>query len=144
MAEVWTDIASEFLHLYPRGRRLLAVAGADAERSRLSADEVAAALEAAGLQVERVHTADGDEQALRTEVIAPFRASSASESVLVVSGPPSLLSETARGMWHYVVWQLAGDEVPHTVAAAIVDVTDPANPTRRFADYCALPASYGA
>lgn len=144
MAEVWTDIASEFLHLYPRGRRLLAVAGAEAERSRHSADELAAALSATGLRVERTHSADGDEQFLRTEVIAPFRATSASDSVLVVSGPSALLSETARGMWHYVVWQLADDEAPHTVAAAIVDVTDPANPTRRFADYCALPASYGA
>lgn len=144
MADVWTDISSEFLHLYPRGRRLLAVAGADAERSRRSADELAAALRAAGLEVERRHSADGDEQVLRTEVIAPFRANSASDSVLVVSGPSTLLSETARGMWHDVVWQLAGDEVPHTVAAAIVDVTDPAKPKRRFADYCALPASFGA
>ncbi|PVE94856.1 hypothetical protein [Microbacterium sp. TPD7012] len=144
MADVWTDISSEFLHLYPRGRRLLAVAGADAERSRRSADELSAALSATGLQVERVHTADGDEQALRTEVIAPFRATAESESVLVVSGPSALLSETARGMWHYVVWQLADDEAPHTIAAAIVDVTDPANAKRRFADYCALPASFGA
>jgi hypothetical protein len=144
MADVWTDIVSEFVHLYPRGRRLVAVAGADAERSRRSADELAEALGAAGLQVERVHSADGDEQFLRTEVIAPFRAASVDGSVLVVSGPSALLSETARGMWHYVVWQLADDEAPHTVAAAIVDVTDPANPTRRFADYCALPASYGA
>lgn len=144
MADVWTDISSEFVHLYPRGRRLLAVAGADAERSRRSADELAAALRTTGLEVERVHTADGDEQTLRTEVIAPFRTSAPSDGVLVVSGPPALLSETARGMWHYVVWQLADDEAPHTVAAAIVDVTDPGAPTRRFADYCALPASYGA
>jgi hypothetical protein len=42
------------------------------------------------------------------------------------------------------VWQLAGDEPPHTVAGSIVDVTDPAHPARRFADYCSLPASYGA
>lgn len=144
MADVWTDLSSEFLHLYPRGRRLLAVAGADAERSRDSADALAAALTAAGVEVERRHSADGDEETLRSEVIAPFRASAASDAVLVVSGPAALLSETARGMWHHVVWQLAGDEAPHTVAGAIVDVTDPANPIRRFADYCALPASYGA
>lgn len=144
MAETWTEIASEFLHLYPRGRRLIAVAGADAERSRRSADELAVALTGAGVDVERRHSDDGDESALRTEVIAPFREASAGDTVLVVSGPPALLSETARGMWHFIVWQLSGDEAPHTVANAIVDVTDPARPARRFADYCALPASYGA
>jgi hypothetical protein len=143
MAETWSDIASEFVHLYPRGRRLLAVAGADADRSRRSADDLATALTAAGQRVERQHS-DGDEELLRSAVIAPFRSASIDGAVLVVSGPPALLSETLRGAWHYIVWQLSGDEAPHTIAAAIVDVSDPAHPTRRFADYCALPASYGA
>ena len=144
MSDAWSDISAEFLHLYPRGRRLLVVAGADAERSRHAADGLAAALTAADQQVERQHTDDGDEQVLRTDVIAPFRASPDSGSVLVVSGPPALLSETARGLWNFIVWQLAGDEAPHAIASALVDVTDPANPTRRFADYCALPSSFGA
>lgn len=144
MSDVWSDISSEFLHLYPRGRRLLVVAGADAERSRLAADDLARALAGAGQQVERKHTADADEQALRTDVIAPFRESVDTGSILLVSGPPALLSETTRGLWNFIVWQLSGDEAPHSIASAIVDMTDPASPTRRFADYCALPSSYGA
>lgn len=144
MSDAWSDISAEFLHLYPRGQRLLVVAGADAERSRRAADGLAEALTAAGQQVERTHTADGDERVLRTEVIAPFRESTDAGTVLVVSGPPALLSETARGLWNFIVWQLAGDEAPHAIASALVDVTDPANPTRRFADYCALPSSFGA
>lgn len=144
MSNVWSDISTEFLHLYPRGRRLVVVAGADAGRSRRAADDFATALTSAGQQVVREHSDDGDEQALRTDVIAPFRASSASGAVLLVSGPAELLSTTARGLWNFIVWQLAGDEAPHAIASALVDVTDPANPTRRFADYCALPSSFGA
>lgn len=142
MTDVWADIASEFVHLYPRGRRLLAVAGADAERSRLAADALSAALIAAEQPVVREHTAEGDEPGLRA-VVTAFREDS-SVGILLLSGPASLLGERTRGMWHYAVWQLAGDEAPHTVAGAIVDMTDPAHPTRRFADYCALPAGYGA
>ncbi|MFS0854106.1 hypothetical protein [Microbacterium sp. 179-I 3D4 NHS] len=143
MTEIWSDIASEFLHLYPTGARLLAVAGADAERSRRAADDLAAALTATGHRVERAHTADGDEEALRSDVIAPFRADR-SDRVLIVSGPAALVSASARGLWNFTVWQLAGDEQPHTAASVLVDVTDPDAPTRRFADYCALPSAFGA
>jgi len=144
MTDVWNGIASEFMHLYPRGKRLLAVAGADAERSRRAADDLAAALTDAGQTVVREHTADGDDAALRADVIAPFRTDAADATVLIVSGPATLLSEKSRGVWNFTLWQLAGDEQPHSVASALVDVTDPANPSRRFADYCALPASFGA
>lgn len=146
MSDVWSDISTEFLHLYPGGRRLVVVAGADADRSRRAADDLASALTTAGQQVAREHSADGDEQALRADVIAPFREGTGTDTgtVLVVSGPPELLSTTARGLWNFIVWQLADDEAPHSIATAIVDVSDPAHPTRRFADYCALPSSFGA
>lgn len=143
MTDVWADIATEFLHFYPRGRRLLAVAGADAERSRQAADELATALTASGQQVVREHSADGDETELRS-VVTAFREGPKSDDILLVSGPAALIGERTRGMWNYALWQLAGDEPPHTVAGSIVDVSDPAHPKRRFADYCALPASYGA
>jgi hypothetical protein len=143
MTDVWADIATEFLHFYPRGRRLLAVAGADAERSRQAADALSEALIAADQDVVREHSTDGDEPGLRAGVTA-FRDGPQSDSILLLSGPAALLGERTRGMWNYAVWQLAGDEPPHTVAGAIVDVTHPERPTRRFADYCALPASYGA
>ncbi|KTR74689.1 hypothetical protein NS234_18295 [Microbacterium oxydans] len=143
MTDVWADIATEFLHFYPRGRRLLAVAGADAERSRQAADELATALTASGQQVVREHSAEGDETELRG-VVTAFREGPKSDDILLVSGPAALIGERTRGMWNYALWQLAGDEPPHTVAGSIVDVSDPAHPKRRFADYCALPASYGA
>lgn len=144
MTEFWSEIAGEFLHLYPAGGRLLAVAGADADRSRRAADDLASALTTAGQQVERAHSADGDEETLRNDVIAPFRANDTAGTVLIVSGPATLLGPEARGMWNFTLWQLAGDEQPHTIASALVDVTDPEHPTRRFADYCALPAAFGS
>lgn len=137
MTDVWAGITGEFLHLYPRGGRLLAVAGADAERSVLAADHLETALRAAGQTVERARSGDGDEQALRSDVVAPFRQDPTRERVLLVSGPSTLLGDRARGLWHFAVWQLAGDEPPYTVADAMVDITDPEHPIRRLADYCA-------
>lgn len=144
MDDVWAGLAGELLHLYPRGRRLAAVAGADAERSRLAADALAEALRSAGHDVERVHVAVVDAAALRAEVVGPFRSAPSEDRVLLVSGPGLLLGNDARGLWNFTVWQLAGDEPPHTVANALVDLTDPQHPYRRFADYCAAPASYGS
>lgn len=141
---VWDDVATEFLHLYPRGGRLIGVAGTDASRSTAAADELAAALARAGQTVERTHSDDGDEGALRDGPIAAFRTDRSADRVLVASGPAALLTPSARGLWNFSVWQLAGDEQPHTAASVLIDVTDPAHPTRRFADYCALPAAYSA
>lgn len=143
MSAVWSDLASEFLHLYPRGRRLIAVSGADAERSRRAADDLAAALTSAEQHVERRHVDDEDESTLRSDIIAPFRDADGA-AVLVVSGPAMLVAPTARGLWNFIVWQLAGDEPPHSIANALIDLTDPENASRRFADYCALPSSFGA
>lgn len=144
MTDAWKGIADEFLHLYPSGSRLVAVAGKDAERSRRAADALAGALTAAGHEARRVHSDDGAAAALREDAVAPFRATGSGDRVLIVSGPAELLAPTTRGMWNFTVWQLVGDEAPHSAASALVDVTDPENPARRFADYCALPASYGA
>lgn len=136
MSDAWHSIAAEFLGLYPKGRRLLAVAGADPGRSRLAADDVALALDARGEVVERTHTADDDDGLLRSDVVAPFRAGAADDRVLVVSGPGALLDPRIRGLWHFTVWQFAGDEPPETTASALVDVSDPAHPARRLVDYC--------
>lgn len=144
MTDVWGGIADEFLHLYPRGNRLVAVSGADAERSRRTADDLAEALTAADQRVDRAHSDDADAAALRADLITPFRAAPQDGRVLIVSGPAALMAEGVRGAWNFTLWQMVADEPPHSVASALVDVTDPAQPFRRFSDYCALPASFGA
>lgn len=142
--ELWDQLASEFLHLYPSGGRLIGVAGADADQSSTAADGLAQALERRGQVVQRWHSADGDETSLREGPIAQLRLDRNAERVLVVSGPGALLSPSARGLWNFSVWQFGAGEQPHTAASALVDLSDPGRPQRRFADYCALPPSYGS
>ncbi len=144
MVDLWDGIAGQFLHLSPHGVRILAVAGAETERSRLAAEGVAAALERAGSVVLRAHADAVDETALRETLVTPFRADRSEDRVLVLSGPAGLLAPSVRGMWNFTVWHVAGDEPPHSAASALVDLTDAARPALRYADYCALPAEYGA
>ncbi|MCD5345682.1 hypothetical protein PX701_00315 [Agromyces sp. H3Y2-19a] len=155
-------IADEFLHNARRGRRLIAVDGADPEASARLADELAAAVAARlalapgptdastaghrhGTTVVRSSVGTVDEATLRAELVDPFRArtlvgAEGDDVVLVVDGR-HLLDDTVRGVWHFSVWTLAGDELPHSGASVIVDVSDPAVPTRYYYDYCAIPPS---
>lgn len=138
---LFEDLADEFLRDYPHGARLIAVASPDAERSAAAAESLRDVLAARGIDA-RVTAQDGrDEDALRSDVVAPFRDSRA-DAVRIVSGTTGLLAERTRGLWHFSVWLIDGDEVPHTAATALVDVTDPDAPVRRLADYCAVPPSF--
>ncbi|MCD2441135.1 hypothetical protein LQ757_02485 [Agromyces sp. SYSU K20354] len=144
--EMLDGIVDEFLHNSPRGRRLIAVDGADDARAAGFADDLAERLEAAGQHVLRVSVGDVDEATLRTTTVEPFRAGTLPgeepDTVLIIDGR-GLLTVSARGMWHFSLWTLAGDELPHAGASVIVDVTDDDAPTRYFYDYCALPPSVG-
>jgi hypothetical protein len=144
--EMLDGIVAEFLHNAPRGRRLIAVDGADDARAARFADGLAERLEAAGQQALRVSVGDVDEATLRAGTVDPFRAGSLPgeqhDTVLVIDGR-NLLTVSARGMWHFSLWTLAGDELPHAGASVIVDVTDDDAPLRYFYDYCALPPSAG-
>ncbi|MBS1906648.1 MAG: hypothetical protein JST33_08790 [Actinobacteria bacterium] len=135
------DLADEFLRDYPRGARLIAVASPSATRSAVFADALADSLRDRGITVSVTAQDDRDEARLRAEIAVPFRAAQA-DAVQMVPGTTSLLAERTRGLWHFSVWLIEGDEVPHTAATALVDVTDPEAPTRRLADYCAVPPSF--
>lgn len=141
------SIAQEFLHLTPRGRRLVAIEGADAASASRFADDLAAALEAQGQATARRSVGDVDEATLRSETVEPFRAGTLDgaddpDSVLVVDGR-RLFNERVRGIWHFTVWVLAGEELPHAGVNVIVDTTLESAPKRFFYDYCALPPSVG-
>lgn len=138
-------VAEEFLHNARRGRRLVAVEGADPVASARLADELAAAIAAHGSSVVRRSLGAVDESRLRTGLIDPFRAGAlpgaeGDDTVLVADGE-HLLDDAVRGVWHFTVWTLAGDELPHSGASVIVDVTDPDAPTRFYYDFCAIPSS---
>ncbi|GAA1798304.1 hypothetical protein [Agromyces neolithicus] len=144
--EMLDGIVAEFLHNSPRGRRLIAVDGADEPRAARFADDLAERLEAAGQHTLRVSVGAVAEADLRATTVDPFRAGTMPgeehDTVLVIDGR-DLLTVSARGMWHFSLWTLAGDELPHAGASVIVDVTDDDAPLRYFYDYCALPPSAG-
>ena len=141
------SIAAEFLHLTPSGRRLLAIEGAQSDVIARFADDLASTLEADGQRVARRSVGDVDEASLRADTVEPFRAGTLSgaddpDTVLVVDGR-RLLNEKVRGIWHFTVWVLVGEELPHTGVHVIVDATLESAPKRYFYDYCALPPSVG-
>lgn len=140
-------IADEFLHNSWAGRRLVAVEGANEGPASRFADDLAGVLTARGQAVTRLSLGDVDEATLRRETIEPFRAgalpdATGADTVLVVDGR-RLLNDSVRGIWHFSIWTLVGDELPHSGANVIVDDTDESAPTRYFYDYCKLPPSFG-
>jgi hypothetical protein len=143
-------IAQEFLHNSWAGRRLVAVEGATDGPAGDFADDLATVLRERGQTVLRRSLGDVDEVTLRRDTVEPFRRGTlpgaespeGDETVLVVDGR-RLLNDAVRGIWHFTVWTLAGDELPKTGVNVNVDVTDEAAPTRFFYDYCAIPPSFG-
>ncbi|WP_173921596.1 hypothetical protein [Agromyces sp. Marseille-P2726] len=145
--ELLESIADEFLHNSWAGRRLLAVEGASAERATRFADDLAAVLVEKGQRAVRVSLGDVDESTLRANTVDPFRAGTLPgaedpHTVLVVDGQ-RLLNLAVRGIWHFSVWTLAGDELPHASVNVVVDDTDEATPKRYYYDLCKLPPSFG-
>lgn len=134
-AELLNSVIDEFLHSYAHGSRVVAVSSPDRDRSAAFAAQLAAAFTSRGITASSVAPDAPDADALRAEVVGPFR-SKRENAVLVVAGDAGLLDDTRRGMWHFSIWLVAGDERPHTAATALVDVTDPQHPFRRFADSC--------
>jgi len=109
------SVAEEFLHNAWAGRRLLAVEAAEDEDAARFADDLAAALVARGQTAVRRPPSDGRR----------------------------LLNQSVRGIWHFAVWTLRDDELPHGSADVNVDVSDESAPTRYFYDLCKLPPSFG-
>jgi hypothetical protein len=141
------SVAEEFLHNSRHGRRLVAVEGASDAPAERFADDLAAVLVERGQHAVRVSVGDVDEGTLRRRTVEPFRAGTlpsadGDDTVLVVDGR-RLLNDAVRGIWHFTVWTLAGDDLPHAGVNVDVDVTDEESPKRYFYDLCKLPPAFG-
>ncbi|MEI5583722.1 MULTISPECIES: hypothetical protein [unclassified Agromyces] len=141
------SVAEEFLHNSRQGRRLVAVEGASDAPAARFADDLATVLGERGQPAVRVSVGDIDEATLRSGTVEPFRAGTlpgaeGDDTVLVVDGR-RLLNDAVRGIWHFTVWTLAGDELPHAGVNVDVDVTAEDSPKRYFYDLCKLPPSIG-
>ncbi len=136
---LYAELAAEILHHYGRGRHIVAVDGADADIVSATADELGRALAAAGASVSRCTLAGLDDYA--SSVVAPFRAGD-SDEILVLDGPvlgTAAIGSLAWSMWLDTDGPGIGEPGTRTSADAIVDVTDPAHPLRRFSDWCVVP-----
>lgn len=151
-ATFFDGLATEFLQHYRRGPRFVAVTGVADADTAAAADAFADALRAAGQEARRAHAGDGaSADALRSEVVVPFRSASP-EGVLVVDGP-GLLTDAVRGLWNFSVWiehdperdadwsfVATGRKDPlgaaREVASVLFDDADPERPRRLFADSC--------
>jgi len=134
------ELAGEILHHYARGRHLVGVDGTDPGAVARFADGLAAALRQAGADADR---ARASVEGLRAELLEPFRAGEG-DALLVVDGP--LLGTAAADALAWTLWIDAdadgtalGGPGTRTAADAIVDVTDPEHPVRRFSDWCVVP-----
>jgi hypothetical protein len=145
--ELLDSIAREFLHNSQRGRRLVAIESETDALAARFADDLAAVLASHGQPAVRVSLGDVDEPTLRSATVEPFRAgtlpgASDPDTVLIVDGR-RLLNLSVRGIWHFSVWVLEGDDLPHAAVNVIVDATDESAPKRYFYDLCKLPPSIG-
>ena len=136
---LYAELAAEILHHYGRGRHIVAVDGARADVVSAIADVLGRALAAAGASVARRSLAglDGYTQT----VVAAFRAGDG-DAILVVDGP--ILGTAAAESLTWSLWLDTdgpgiGGPGTRTSADAIVDVTDPDHPLRRFSDWCVVP-----
>jgi hypothetical protein len=141
------SVATEFLQNSWRGRRLVAVEGASDDPAARFADDLGAVLVERGQRVVRASLGDVDEETLRRDTVEPYRAGTlpgadGADTVLVVDGR-RLLNAPVRGIWHFTIWTLAGDELPHSGVNVDVDLTDESAPKRYFYDLCKLPPSFG-
>lgn len=139
-------IAEQILHNNPAGRRLVAVEGTDPDRATRFADDLADVLRDEGQQVARRSLGPVEEGDLRRDIVDPFRDGSlpgAGDDTLLLADGERLMNSSVIGIWHYTVWALSGDGLPHADTSIIAEVSDEDAPWEYYYDLCKLPPSVG-
>lgn len=142
-------IAEQILHNNPAGRRLVAVEGTDSDRATRFADDLAEVLRKQDQQVTQRHLGRVSEDELRHETVSPFRdgtldgAGTAGDDTLLLVDGERLMNASVIGIWHYTIWALSGDGLPHADTSIIAEVSDEDAPWEYYYDLCKLPPSVG-
>lgn len=138
-------LATEILHNYARGRVLVALDGPDRAGTAAFADDLAAAVVAAGHAAERASVpaaGDGyDEASFRAEVVDPLREPGDPADVLLLVDGALTDHPELSGLWNYALWvvgESVADRSPagRVRANAVIDNSDPEHPRRLFDDAC--------
>lgn len=122
-------------------RSVIAVDGQpDCDLERV-AQALVRALESLEVPAMAAAAPSSDADALRSDIVQPFRSTGAGDGVLVVHGH-GLLASAARTLWRWSLWveQDDGRLEPRADvklhASAIIDASDPDHPRRNWNDAC--------
>jgi hypothetical protein len=134
-------IASEVVAQVGTNRTVIAVDGQDGTDLEHVAAALVAGFEQHGVQAMAAAAPSADVDALRSELVTPFRTTGAGEGVLVVHGQ-GLLAPSTRPLWRWSLWveqesgRLGRRADVKIAASAVLDVTDPEHPRREWNDAC--------
>ncbi len=134
-------IANEVIAQVGTNRTVVGIDGQDGVDLERVAAALVAGFEQQGVSAMAAAASSADADALRNDLVAPFRSTGEGPGVLVVHGH-GVLGVGARGLWRWSMWveqesgRLERRADVKIAASAVLDVTDPAHPRREWNDAC--------
>ncbi|WP_413601794.1 hypothetical protein [Curtobacterium sp. Curtsp57] len=134
-------IANEVIAQVGTNRTVVGIDGQDGVDLERVAAALVAGFEQHGVSAMAAAASSADADALRNDLVAPFRSTGEGPGVLVVHGH-GVLGAGARALWRWSMWveqesgRLERRADVKIAASAVLDVTDPAHPRREWNDAC--------
>jgi len=144
-------IAAEITQNAGTARTVVAVDGQPGTDLEHVAEGLVAAFRQQGVKAMHAAASSTDVDALRAEIVDPFRTIGTDAGVLVLTGT-RLLAGAVRPLWRWSMWverdpdlHVADDDAyaaylqhddPKAHASAVLDVSDPEHPRRNWNDAC--------
>lgn len=134
-------IAAEVIAQVGTNRTVIGIDGQDGTDLERVAAGLVAGFEQHGISALAAAAPSSDVDALRSDLVAPFRSTGAGDGILVVHGH-GVLGHGARALWRWSLWveqedgRLERRADVKIAASAVLDVTDPEHPRREWNDAC--------
>ncbi|MGN6408453.1 MAG: hypothetical protein ACTHMH_08890 [Curtobacterium sp.] len=134
-------IAAEVIAQVGTNRTVVGIDGQDGVDLERVAAGLVAGFEQHGVSALAAAAPSTDVDALRADLVAPFRSTGEGPGVLVVHGH-GVLAHGARTLWRWSLWveqesgRLERRADVKIAASAVLDVTDPEHPRREWNDAC--------
>ncbi len=134
-------IAAEAIAQVGTNRTVIGIDGQPGTDLEHVAAALVAGFEQHGVPATAAAAPSASADALRADLVAPFRSTGAGPGVLVVHGHGTL-DPGVRGLWRWSMWveqeqgRLERRADVKIAASAILDVSDPEHPRREWNDAC--------